>query len=50
VDYLSETPLTYYAGRVAAGAVAEKYLKLAHNVEIVAFVSSVGNEHLSLPR
>lgn len=29
-------------GRVAAGAIAEKYLKLAHGVEIVAFVSSVG--------
>ncbi|CAG8582684.1 3226_t:CDS:2, partial [Ambispora gerdemannii] len=28
-------------GRVAAGAIAEKYLKLAHGVEIVAFVSSV---------
>ena len=32
--------------RVAAGAIAEKYLKLAHDVEIVAFVSSVGNEEL----
>ncbi|KAF7795224.1 hypothetical protein EIP86_006374 [Pleurotus ostreatoroseus] len=29
-------------GRVAAGAIAEKYLKLAYGVEIVAFVSSVG--------
>ncbi|CAH2353657.1 chorismate synthase [[Candida] railenensis] len=29
-------------GRVAAGAVAEKFLKLAANVEIVAFVSSIG--------
>ncbi|KAI7879727.1 chorismate synthase [Lichtheimia hyalospora FSU 10163] len=29
-------------GRVAAGAIAEKYLKLAHGVEIIAFVSSVG--------
>lgn len=29
-------------GRVAAGAIAEKYLKLAHGIEIVAFVSSVG--------
>ncbi|KAJ8091395.1 bifunctional chorismate synthase/riboflavin reductase [NAD(P)H] aro2 [Marasmius tenuissimus] len=29
-------------GRVAAGAIAEKYLKVAHGVEIVAFVSSVG--------
>lgn len=36
-------------GRVAAGAIAEKYLKLAHNIEIVAFVSSVGNEHLFPP-
>ncbi|CAG7957344.1 unnamed protein product [Penicillium nalgiovense] len=33
-------------GRVAAGAIAEKFLTLAHNIEIVAFVSSVGNEHL----
>ncbi|KAJ5254896.1 hypothetical protein N7505_010047 [Penicillium chrysogenum] len=33
-------------GRVAAGAIAEKFLSLAHNIEIVAFVSSVGNEHL----
>ena len=32
--------------RVAAGAIAEKYLKLAHGVEIVAFVSSVGDEEL----
>ncbi|KAJ2783770.1 bifunctional chorismate synthase/riboflavin reductase [NAD(P)H] aro2 [Coemansia javaensis] len=29
-------------GRVAAGAVAEKYLAEAHGIEIVAFVSSVG--------
>lgn len=29
-------------GRVAAGAIAEKVLKLAHGVEIVAFVSGVG--------
>ncbi|KAJ5611624.1 chorismate synthase [Penicillium herquei] len=28
-------------GRVAAGAIAEKYLRLSHNVEIVAFVSSL---------
>ncbi|KAL9630787.1 MAG: hypothetical protein Q9164_006238 [Protoblastenia rupestris] len=33
-------------GRVAASAVAEKYLRLAHGVEIVAFVSSVGGEEL----
>lgn len=29
-------------GRVAAGAIAEKFLKQANNVEIVAFVSGVG--------
>jgi len=33
-------------GRVAAGAIAEKYLKTVHNVDIVAFVSSVGKVHL----
>lgn len=36
-------------GRVAAGAIAEKYLRQSHNVEIVSFVSSVGNEHLFPP-
>ncbi|KAN0085387.1 Chorismate synthase [Elaphomyces granulatus] len=36
-------------GRVAAGAVADKYLRLVHNMEVVAFVSSVGNEHLFPP-
>lgn len=36
-------------GRVAAGAIAEKYLSLACGVEIIAFVSSVGNEHLFRP-
>ncbi|KAI9334587.1 chorismate synthase [Obelidium mucronatum] len=30
-------------GRVAASAVAEKYLKLVHGIEIVAFVCSVGS-------
>jgi chorismate synthase len=34
------------AGRVAAGAIAEKYLREAFGVEIVAFVSSVGKVHL----
>ncbi|KAF8213767.1 chorismate synthase [Mycena galopus ATCC 62051] len=34
------------AARVAAGAIAEKYLKLAHGIEIVAFVSSVGKVHI----
>ncbi|PFH54683.1 hypothetical protein AMATHDRAFT_134835 [Amanita thiersii Skay4041] len=33
-------------GRVVAGAIAEKYLKLAFGIEIVAFVSSVGKVHL----
>jgi len=33
-------------GRVAAGAIAEKYLRIAHGIEIVAFVSSVGKVHL----
>jgi chorismate synthase len=36
-------------GRVAAGAIAEKYLKLAYGVEIVAFTSSVGSLHLFPP-
>ena len=36
----------YNAGRVAAGAIAEKYLKMAYGIEIVAFVSSVGKVHL----
>ncbi|KAL9604931.1 MAG: hypothetical protein Q9219_000119 [cf. Caloplaca sp. 3 TL-2023] len=36
-------------GRVAAGSIAEKYLRLAHNVEIVAFVDSVGDEYLFPP-
>ncbi|KAJ7356696.1 chorismate synthase [Mycena albidolilacea] len=34
------------AGRVAAGAIAERYLKLAHGIEIIAFVSSVGKIHI----
>ncbi|KAF8633929.1 hypothetical protein AX15_001114 [Amanita polypyramis BW_CC] len=33
-------------GRVAAGAIAEKYLKIAYGIEIVAFVSSVGKIRL----
>lgn len=36
-------------GRVAAGAIAEKYLRLAYGVEIVAFVTSVGGVHLFPP-
>jgi len=31
---------------VAAGAIAERYLKQVYGVEIVAFVSSVGKIHL----
>jgi chorismate synthase len=33
-------------GRVAASAIAEKYLSLAHGVEVVAFVSSVGSVNM----
>lgn len=36
-------------GRVAASAIAEKYLKLSYGIEIVAFVSSVGNVHMFPP-
>ncbi|KAK3320555.1 chorismate synthase [Cercophora scortea] len=36
-------------GRVAAGAIAEKYLRLAYGVEIVAFTTSVGSQHLFPP-
>lgn len=36
-------------GRVAAGAIAEKYLKEAYGIEIVAFTSSVGNQFLFPP-
>jgi len=35
--------------RVAAGAIAEKYLQLAFGVEITAFVTSVGNVHMFPP-
>ncbi|KIY63243.1 chorismate synthase [Cylindrobasidium torrendii FP15055 ss-10] len=37
-------------GRVAAGAIAEKYLKQAFGVEIVAFVSSVGKIQLPMSK
>ncbi|KAF2770057.1 chorismate synthase-like protein [Teratosphaeria nubilosa] len=36
-------------GRVAAGAIADKYLKEAYGVEIVAFTSSVGQTKLFEP-
>ncbi|KAF2085915.1 chorismate synthase [Saccharata proteae CBS 121410] len=36
-------------GRVAGGAIAEKYLRLSHGVEIVAFTSSIGNKFLFPP-
>ncbi|KAF2403257.1 chorismate synthase-like protein [Trichodelitschia bisporula] len=36
-------------GRVAAGAIAEKCLKLSAGVEIVAFVTSIGDEYLFPP-
>jgi chorismate synthase len=35
-----------FTGRVAAGAIAEKYLIQAYGIEIVAFVTSVGKVHL----
>lgn len=37
-------------GRVAAGAIAEKYLRVAYGVEIVAFVGSVGKVHMPFKR
>jgi chorismate synthase len=37
-------------GRVAAGAIAEKYLRIAYGVEIVAFVGSVGKVHMPFKR
>ncbi|KAG9228460.1 chorismate synthase-like protein [Amylocarpus encephaloides] len=36
-------------GRVAASAIAEKYLTLSHGIEIVAFVTSVGGVHMFPP-
>lgn len=39
------------AGRVAAGAVAEKFLKTTHGVDIVAWISSIGTVNTpNLPR
>jgi len=38
-----------YIGRVAAGAIAEKVLRLAYGIEIVAFTSSIGSEFLFPP-
>ena len=35
--------------RVAAGAIAEKVLRERHGIEIIAFVSSIGNEFLFPP-
>jgi chorismate synthase len=45
IPFNANYPLCYL-GRVAAGAIAEKYLKEAHGIEVVAFVSSVGKIHL----
>jgi len=36
----------FSTGRVAAGAIAEIYLKQVYGIEIVAFVTSVGKIHL----
>jgi len=44
--YLMHLLIPFLIGRVAAGAIAEKYLRLAYGIEIVAFVSSVGKVHL----
>lgn len=44
-----ELYLIHATGRVAAGAIAEKYLAEAYGVEIVAFTASVGNEFLFPP-
>lgn len=35
--------------RVAAGAIAEKYLSLAYGIEIVAFTSAIGKVTLAMP-
>ena len=43
------TNIDFLIGRVAAGAIAEKVLQQIHNVEIVAFTSSIGNEYLFPP-
>ena len=39
----------WYLGRVAAGAIAEKWLNQAYGIEIVAFVCSVGETKMSDP-
>lgn len=38
--------INLHIGRVAAGGIAEKYLRQVYGVEIVAFVTSVGKIHL----
>lgn len=38
-----------HSGRVAAGAIAEKYLRQAYGIEIVAWTSAIGNEYLFPP-
>lgn len=40
---------THPTGRVAAGAIAEKYLRQAYGIEIVAFTNSIGPEFLFPP-
>lgn len=44
-NFLADHP----PGRVAGGAIAERYLTIAHNVEIVAFTSAIGNQFLFPP-
>lgn len=43
----AHTPSTCQIGRVAGGAIAEKWLTRDYGIEIVAWVSSVGKEELS---
>lgn len=47
IFFLINFLLLYISARVAAGAIAEKFLRIAYGVEIVAFVSGVGPIHLS---
>ena len=44
--FFGSISIFFPTGRVAAGAIAEKYLKQVYGIEIVAFVSSVGKIHL----
>jgi len=41
--------MQHLPGRVAAGAIAEKFLRLAYGIEIIAYTASIGNEFLFAP-